>query len=159
MPNGNKEINWYKKQQPVVAWLTPTPGKQWVIKPGEIVAPENPKTRQKTQLLELSARGLTRDQFLDLIKRRIANTPPSIMAEYAAMGKHFRDAGYIYNTKDFIQLEIADVVGVKDLGLTGEFAHQVADRTFPGLREQFPTQSWSEPQPTFPSQWLKFLNR
>lgn len=115
-------------------------GVEWIIKPNEVLAPESPKTQKEIQLLELSALGLTRSQYLGLIEERIANTPPDIMAEYKEHGQRFKEMGYIRDVMDFVRLEIGDVVGIKDLNLSSEFAHQVVDRVFPGIRSKLPKQ-------------------
>lgn len=107
----------------------------FLIAPGEAEV-----SSQGAKAKELVHRGLTREQFLGLIEQRIKKTPADIMSEYKEMGERFTEMGYIRSPEEFIKLEIADVVAIKDLQLESAYGHLVVDKLFPGLRSKLPSQ-------------------
>lgn len=135
-------------------WATEKGSSQegWAIYPGEVEPPAltgesackggvcKPPTQPDLQRLELSARGLTKQQFYELVQQRIRQTPPDILQEYIAMGVRFRRHRAIESEWDFVNVELGDVVGIKDLGLDPDFAHEITSRMFPGLREKLPSE-------------------
>ena len=114
--------------------LPPQPiGDEWILIPNELPIEKDLSNKQ----IENRSRGLTASQYLQVIDSWVDKLNPEDKKDYLEQGNRFVEFGWINDPMQFVRLEVSDVVGFQELGLTTEKAHEFTDKLFPGLRSRF----------------------
>lgn len=105
-------------------WGDPT---EYILNPNEYVVPE--ELRGDPKQLELSAIGLTREQYTGVIEQwKERQIQEGNYQELKDRAKNYVKYGYASDVDQWIANELADQAGIRLLGLSSEWAHTLSDR-------------------------------